>query len=248
MGVTKINIVEEGECPFLAQKRGFSTMQKMTNKADVELEFYKNCPEKHRPKDIYKIDGGVQYERVYGPHPTSQQDWNRVYKAGVDALWLGLDMSPQEDFIKWGLSGKWDQTHIKWTQHAHPVRILHGAPRAEHIVMADEVVFISPAKVEIVCREWDEAYLLMSIVTLWESFTRGWLVDGFRQGFVPELSPPFEVTDVHRMFLLRHWEQELQASNHSVSIYEKIHGVLEELSKDWTPGDLRERMVEIVCE
>lgn len=222
-------------------------MQKMTTKSEVEMEFYRNCPEKRRPKDLFHIDGGIQYTRVIGRHPTSQKDWNRVWKAGVDSFWLGLDVSSRvelEIFCKAHTLTIYDKTKVI---EFHPVRILHGCPRAEHIVLNEEVIFISPARAEIVCREWDEAYLLMSIVTLWESFTRGWLVDNFKSGLIPDLRPPFEVTDVHRMFLLAHWEHELQASNHNANTYGKIHGVLEELSKDWTPGDLRERMVEIVC-
>ena len=209
-------------------------MIKTTEKAKIELEFYRNCPEKHRPKEIYKVDEGIQYEKVICRHPTSQEDWNRVWKVGCNIFWLGLDVSSKEEFEDYGIR------HGCKIKDVHPVRILHGCPRAEHIVMTDDICFISPREPEIVCREWDEAYLLMSMVTLWESWTRRWLVDSFRS-LRPELVPPFEVTDVHRMFLLHHWENERSAISEKTS-----NDVISELKTDWEPVALRALMIEKV--
>jgi len=77
------------------------------------------------------------------------------------------------------------------------VRIVHGAPRAEHILMTDDVCFISPAEAGVVCREWDEAWMLASIITKWESWSRKWPCE--------YVEPPFEVTELHLMLLQAYW-------------------------------------------
>lgn len=217
-------------------------MQKKTKKAAVELQFYKNIPERHRPKNLMQLDDGIQYERVTGIHPASQEDWDKVWKVGVKTFWLGLDCELTDSFYTW--CGKYQTCREDLYKELHPVRLLHGCPRAEHIIIEHDgqVVFISPHEPEIVCREWDEAYLLMSIVTLWESWTRSWSVDHFRNGMRPELIPPFEVTDVHKMFLLSHWRRERGLSHRIKS------AIFPLLEKDWNHVDLRATMIEMVCE
>ncbi len=221
-------------------------MQKITEKAQVEYDFWNNIPEKHRPKMILLSEDRIQYERVVGQHPTLQEDWDKIWKAGVDHFWLGLDLTHTEDFLVWSRENQVTQV-LDWTSNAHPTRLLHGCPRAEHIVMEIETgfpVFISPHEPEIFCREWDEAYLLMSIVTMWESWTRNWSVDHIKNGMRPEIIPPFEVTDVHKMFLLAHWEKEVR--NGKVT-FGMAKAILPELKKDWSPVDLRAKIMEMIA-
>lgn len=219
---------------------------KITSKADDELLFYRNCPVEHRPKGIVTIEGGLAYYRESARHPTTQSDWDKVYKAGCDAFWLGLDVCLPGEWITFLETQK--RMDLRY-EDFHPVRILHGCPRAEHILMTEDICFISPRKAEVVCREWDEAYILMSIVTLWESWTRNWHVQSFKDGFRPEIVPPFEVTDVHKMFLLRHWKAEITRTEHlrsKVTFMIERDFIIKELEKDWNPVDLRATMIEKV--
>lgn len=220
---------------------------KITSKADDELLFYRNCPLEHRPKGIVTIEGGLAYYRESARHPTTQSDWDRVYKVGCNAFWLGLDVCSESEWYNWLIDNNINRD-LSLYQYIHPVRILHGCPRAEHILMTENICFISPRKAEVVCREWDEAYILMSIVTLWESWTRNWHVQSFKDGFRPEIVPPFEVTDVHKMFLLRHWENEIKRIERLItkSFKTKRDIIMDELEKDWNPVDLRATMIKLV--
>jgi len=221
---------------------------KKSEKSEIEYRFYNNCPENHRPKRIFRVLNEIRYDRVTGRHPTNQKDWDLVWKTGCKHFWLGMDVEPEETFVPW--CEKQTGREVLW-RNLHPTRILHGCPRAEHIIIEGEhPVFISPAKAEIVCREWDEAYLLMSIVTLWESCTKNWSVEHFKNGMRIDVVPPFEVTDVHKMFLLSHWEKQYNLLKNIRFPLKTDHyqqKVIAELQKNWHPVELRAKIVDMLC-
>lgn len=131
------------------------------------------------------------------------KDWAKVHALCCRALWGGLECDDPKDFCK--------EYDVPLISVVRPVRIVHGRLRSEHIIMPG--VFLSPGKPELLCQEYDEAGMLMSLVTLWETATRHW--------HPTNADIPFEVTKDHWILLYCHWKRE-QSTEYGAYVMNKI--------------------------
>lgn len=195
-------------------------MIKVTELTPQAMEFYRLCPPPNRPATINQIDlSSYEYSRTPGRFCTLTSDWEDVHSLCCRALWGGVLCEDPTEFCK-----KYDVPLISMVK---PVRIVHGRLFASHIIMPG--VFLSPGKPELLCQEYDEAGMLMSLITLWETATRHWTPCNAKI--------PFVVTKNHWILLYCHWKRQIST--------EYGEYVMAKIAKGWDhdPYKFRQELV-----
>lgn len=162
---------------------------------DRQLAFFFHAPDGIIPSGIERESPTTySYDFFEGTHPRWGRSVARAHTLLRTCIWDEVDGSvdPSAYLEYIGLDiGE----HL---QDLTPVIMTHGDPTLENILFTQRrMIFIDPGWSRLECREIDEAKMLQSLLTFWETIKRGWAPK--------KHSIPFEVRTSHIALLASHW-------------------------------------------